>query len=183
MPGPTDPIDNSVPAEDSFLELLAETLENLDRPARGQFLQRFFSTIAHLELTEAASLERWDQILARQRELREESGKPVSLKRAIVDVLASSSLLRVPVLIEYDELKKLEISAATDSLTELLQPPLLRRPVRQGIESRLALQPEPGDRDVGPAPIQGSQRSLRTPARRRPAADGRGHAAKFVANF
>jgi diguanylate cyclase (GGDEF)-like protein len=119
MPGPTDPIDNSVPAEDSFLELLAETLENLDRPARGQFLQRFFRTIAHLELTDAASLERWDQILARQRELREESGKPVSLKRAIVDVLASSNLLRVPVLIEYDELKKLEISAATDSLTEL----------------------------------------------------------------
>ena len=119
MPGPTDPIDNSMPAEDSFLELLAETLENLDRPARGQFLQRFFKTIAHLELTDAASLDQWDQILSRQRELREESGKPVSLKRAIVDVLASSSLLRVPVLIEYDELKKLEISAATDSLTEL----------------------------------------------------------------
>ena len=86
MPGPTDPIDNSVPAEYSFLELLAETLENLDRPARGQFLQRFFRTIAHLDLTEAASLDQWDQILTRQRQLREESGKPVSLKRAIVDV-------------------------------------------------------------------------------------------------
>ena len=119
MPGPTDPIDNSMPAEDSFLELLAETLENLDRPARGQFLQRFFRTTAHLELTEAASLELWDRILTRQRELREESGKPVSLKRAIVDVLASSNYLRVPVLIEYEELKKLQISAATDSLTEL----------------------------------------------------------------
>ena len=107
MPGPTDPIDNSVPPEDSFLELLAETLENLDRPARGQFLQRFFKTVAHLELTDAASLDQWERILTRQRELREESGKPVSLKRAIVDVLASSSLLRVPVLIEYDELKKL----------------------------------------------------------------------------
>ena len=119
MPGPTDPIDNSMPAEDSFLELLAETLENLDRPARGQFLQRFFRTVAHLELTEAASLDEWDQILTRQRELGESTGKPVSLKRAIVDVLASSSYLRVPVLIEYDELKKLQISAATDSLTGL----------------------------------------------------------------
>jgi len=119
MPGPTDPIDNSVSAEYSFLELLAETLENLDRPARGQFLQRFFRTVAHLDLTEAASLDQWDQILTRQRQLREESRKPVSLKRAIIDVLASSSHLRVPVLIEYDELKKLEISAATDSLTEL----------------------------------------------------------------
>jgi diguanylate cyclase (GGDEF)-like protein len=119
MPGPTDPIDNSMPAEDSFLELLAETLENLDRPARGQFLQRFFRTVAHLELTEAASLSQWEQILTRQRELRENTGKPVSLKRAIVDVLASSSHLRVPVLIEYEQLKKLQISAATDSLTEL----------------------------------------------------------------
>jgi diguanylate cyclase (GGDEF)-like protein len=119
MPGPTDPIDNSMPAEDSFLELLAETLENLDRPARGQFLQRFFRTVAHLDLTEAASLDQWDQILTRQHELRENSGKPVSLKRAIVDVLASSNYLRVPVLIEYEELKKLQISAATDSLTEL----------------------------------------------------------------
>jgi diguanylate cyclase (GGDEF)-like protein len=119
MPGPTDPIDNSMPAEDSFLELLAETLENLDRPARGQFLQRFFRTVAHLDLTEAASLSQWEQILTRQRELRENTGKPVSLKRAIVDVLASSSYLRVPVLIEYEELKKLQISAATDSLTEL----------------------------------------------------------------
>jgi hypothetical protein len=53
MPGPTDPIDNSMPAEDSFLELVAETLENLDRPARGQFLQRFFRTVAHLDLTDA----------------------------------------------------------------------------------------------------------------------------------
>ena len=119
MPGPTDPVDNSMSAEDSFLELLAETLENLDRPARGQFLQRFFRTVAHLELPEAASLDQWDQILTRQRELRENTGKPVSLKRAIVDVLASSSYLRVPVLMEYDELKKLQISAATDSLTEL----------------------------------------------------------------
>ena len=34
-----------------------------------------------------------------------------------MDVLASSNYLRVPVLIEYDELKKLQISAATDSLT------------------------------------------------------------------
>jgi diguanylate cyclase (GGDEF)-like protein len=119
MPGSTDPIDNSMSAEDSFLELLAETLENMDRPARGQFLQRFFKTVAHLDLTEATSLDEWDQILNRQRELGESSGKLVSLKRAIVDVLASSSYLRVPVLIEYEELKKLQISAATDSLTGL----------------------------------------------------------------
>jgi diguanylate cyclase (GGDEF)-like protein len=119
MPGPNDLTDNSVPAEDSFLELLAETLDNLERPARGQFLQRFFKTIAHIDRAESAALDDWEQILTRRRELSDSTGKRVSLKRAIVDVLASSSHLRVPVLIEYEDLKKLEINAATDSLTGL----------------------------------------------------------------
>jgi diguanylate cyclase (GGDEF)-like protein len=119
MPSPGDPIGQSLPPEDSFLELLAETLENLDRSARGQFLQRFFKTIAQMDLTEALSLDSWEQILHRRRELAESLSKPVSLKRAIVDVLASSNYLRVPILMEYDELKKLQISAATDSLTGL----------------------------------------------------------------
>src|SRR5580704_17976963 len=119
MPSPADPLHFSVPPEDSFLELVAETLENMDRGARAQFLQRFLKTIAQLDLSEARSLEFWDQILNRRRELADSSGKAVSLKRAMVDVLASSSYLRVPVLIEYDELKKLEINAATDPLTGL----------------------------------------------------------------
>lgn len=119
MPGPTDPIDPSRSPEDSFLELLAETLENLDRPARGQFLQRFFRTIAHLDLTEAECADLWDQVLERRLELGDGSAKPVSLRRAIMDVLATSHHLRVPVLIEYEDLKKLQINAATDSLTGL----------------------------------------------------------------
>src|SRR5262249_32096877 len=90
-----------------------------DRAARAQFLQRLFKTVAHLELSEARSLTLWEQILERRRELADSLNRPVSLKRAMVDVLASSSYLRVPILIEYDELKKLEISAATDSLTGL----------------------------------------------------------------
>ena len=108
-----------MPAEESFLELLAETLDNLERTARGQFLQRFFKTIAQLDLTEAASLEYWEQILRRRRELAENLDKPVSLRTAIVEVLASSSHLRVPVLMEYEDLKKLQINAATDPLTGL----------------------------------------------------------------
>src|SRR5580704_9827643 len=119
MPSPADSNDSSMPAEDSYLELLAETLENLDRPARGQFLQRFFKTMAHLELTESECLDHWEQILQRQRELGDSVGKPVSLKRAIMDVLASSGRFRVPVLMEYEDLKKLQINAATDPLTEL----------------------------------------------------------------
>src|SRR5271170_3764080 len=119
MPSPGEPTHASVPAEDSFFELLAETLENVDRAARGQFLQRFFKSIAQLELTEATSLAYWEQVQDRRRELADTFGKPVSLKAAMIDVLASSNYLRVPILMEYEELKKLQINAATDPLTGL----------------------------------------------------------------
>lgn len=119
MPNPGDPVPSAMSGEESFLELLAETLENLDRTARAQFLQRFFKTLAQLELTDTASLEYWEHIVRRRGELAENLGKPVSLRTAIVEVLASSSHLRVPVLMEYEELKKLQINAATDPLTGL----------------------------------------------------------------
>lgn len=119
MPNPGDPTQPQLPAEDAFLGLLIDTLENLDRSARGQFLQRFFKTVTQLELTDAQSLDYWEQILARRAELSESLGKPISLKTAMVDVLASSNFLRVPILMEYEELKKLQINAATDPLTGL----------------------------------------------------------------
>src|SRR5579862_1064026 len=119
MPSPSDPTSGFTPPEESFLELLAETLENLDRLPRGQFLQRFFKTIAQLDLSENVSLEYWDKILERRRQLADTLGKPISLKAAMVDVLASSTYLRVPILMEYDDLKKLQINAATDPLTGL----------------------------------------------------------------
>jgi diguanylate cyclase (GGDEF)-like protein len=119
MPNPGDQIPPAMSAEESFLELLAETLENIDRPARAQVLQRFFKTMAQLEMTDTASLEYWELILRRRRELSESLDKPVSLRTAIVEVLASSNHLRVPVLMEYEELKKLQINAATDPLTGL----------------------------------------------------------------
>jgi diguanylate cyclase (GGDEF)-like protein len=118
MASPSDPSPAAAP-EDSFLELLAETLDNLDRVPRGQFLQRFFKTIAQLDLSETVSSEYWDQILERRRQLSDTLGKPISLKAAMVDVLASSSYLRVPILMEYDDLRKLQFNAATDPLTEL----------------------------------------------------------------
>jgi len=119
MPSPSDPSPAVTPPEDSFLELLAETLENLDRVPRGQFLQRFFKTMAQLELSENISSEYWDQILERRRQLADTLGRSTSLKAAMVDVLASSTYLRVPILMEYEDLKKLQISAATDPLTRL----------------------------------------------------------------
>jgi diguanylate cyclase (GGDEF)-like protein len=105
--------------EDAYFEILIETLEGLDRQALGLFLQRYFKSIAQLELTEAEAVEYWERILARRKELTESLGTRVSIRTAMVDVLASSKHLRVPILMEYEELKKLQINAATDPLTGL----------------------------------------------------------------
>jgi diguanylate cyclase (GGDEF)-like protein len=106
-------------AEESFLELLTDTLDTMERSSRAQFLQRFFRSIAQIELTETQSLDFWDQALARKRELSESIGKRVALQAALVDVLASTGQLRLPILMEYEELRKLQINATTDPLTSL----------------------------------------------------------------
>jgi diguanylate cyclase (GGDEF)-like protein len=117
QPGDTSRPQNS--AEDSFLELLVETLQGLEEFVRGQFLRQFFRTTAQIDLSESKSNEYWELILQRRRELGDTLGKRVSLKTAMVDVLASMNFLRVPILMEYDEFKKLQINAATDPLTGL----------------------------------------------------------------
>ncbi len=119
MPQPGAPSLSRPSPEDSFLDLLVDTLDGLEESARGQFLQRFFRTISQLDLTDTQSLEYWVEILRRRQVLAESLGKPVSLKTAIVDVLASSGQMHVPILMEYDEFKKLQINAATDALTGL----------------------------------------------------------------
>jgi diguanylate cyclase (GGDEF)-like protein len=119
MPSPGTPAPPRLPIEDSYLELLADTLESLDLPARGQFLQRYFRAVTHLDLRESQCLQFWDEMLARRRELSELLRRPVSLKTALVDVLASAGWFRVPILIEYDDLKKLQLNAVTDPLTGL----------------------------------------------------------------
>jgi diguanylate cyclase (GGDEF)-like protein len=119
MPQPGEAFQPQPSAEDSFLDLLIETLEGLDESVRGQFLRQYFRTIAQIDLSEAQSNEYWDRILTRRTELTKNLGKRVSLKTAMVDVLASSNFLRVPILMEYDEFKKLQINAATDALTGL----------------------------------------------------------------
>ena len=106
-------------AEDAFLDLLIETLQNLEQPVRAKFLQKFLKALAQVELSETTSLEFWEQILTRRRELSESLSKPVSLQTALVDVLAASNFLRMPILMEYEDLKKLQINAATDALTGL----------------------------------------------------------------
>jgi diguanylate cyclase (GGDEF)-like protein len=119
MPNPGGPAAPRLPVEDAYLELLADTLEGLEHSARAHFLQRYFLATAHLELREAQAVGLWDEMLTRRRELSEAVGRPISLKTVLMDVLSSAGLLRVPVLLEYDELKRIQLNAVTDPLTGL----------------------------------------------------------------
>ncbi|HWF12286.1 MAG TPA: GGDEF domain-containing protein [Candidatus Acidoferrales bacterium] len=96
-----------------------DTLATMDPSGRGQFLQRFFRSIAQIELTETQSLDYWEQTLARKNELSQSLGKRVTLQAALAEVLASNGQLRMPILMEYEELRKLQFNATTDPLTSL----------------------------------------------------------------
>jgi diguanylate cyclase (GGDEF)-like protein len=119
MPSPGTPVDPRPSAASSFLDLIVETVETLDHSARAHFLQKFFRSLTHLELSEDRSLELWEEVLTRQQALAGSAGQLVSFQTAVVDVFTTSDLFRVPVLIERSELKKLELNAVTDPLTGL----------------------------------------------------------------
>ena len=119
MPQPGDVSQLQPSSEESFLDLLVETLDGLEDSVRGSFLRQFFRTLAQIDLTESQSVDYWKAILQRRGELSETGRKPLSLRAILVDVLSSANFLRVPVLMEYDEFKKLQINAATDALTGL----------------------------------------------------------------
>ncbi|MBV9888291.1 MAG: GGDEF domain-containing protein, partial [Acidobacteria bacterium] len=122
-----------LPIEDSYLELLAETLDGLDTVARGQFLQRYIRAITHLDLRESQCVQLWDETMTRRRELTDHMGRQVALKTALMDVLTSAGLFRVPIVLEYDELKVLQVNAVTDPLTGLYN----RRLFSEGFEKEL----------------------------------------------
>jgi diguanylate cyclase (GGDEF)-like protein len=122
-----------LPIEDSYLELLADTLDGLDVSARGQFLQRYIRAITHLDLRESQCIQLWDEMLTRRRELADHLGRQVALKTALMDVLTSAGLFRVPIILEYDELKVLQMNAVTDPLTGLYN----RRLFGEGFEKEL----------------------------------------------
>ena len=88
-------------------------------PARGQFLQRYFRTITHLDLRETQCVQLWDEMLTRRRELSEHHGAANFLENGPYGRSYLRWTFRVPILIEYDELKKLQLNAVTDPLTGL----------------------------------------------------------------
>ena len=119
MPNPGASPAPRLPLEDAYLELLADTLEQMDISARSQFLQRYFQTTTHLDLRESQCLQLWDEVLTRRKEMSAQLGRPVSLKTVLMDVLSSTGLVRVPVILEYEQYKRLQLSAVTDPLTGL----------------------------------------------------------------
>jgi diguanylate cyclase (GGDEF)-like protein len=133
MPSPGAPAATRTSLEDSYLELLVDTLEALDLPARGQFLQRYLRNVTHIDLRESVCLQLWEEMLTRRRQLSEALNRTVSLKTALMDVFSTSGLLRVPVLIEYEDFKKLQLNAFTDALTGLYN----RRVFNETLEKEL----------------------------------------------
>lgn len=133
MPSPGSPVELRSSAAADFLDIIVESLQPLDQAARGQFLRGFFRTLTHLEISEEKSGQLWDEILLRRQSLAGSSGQAVSFQTALVDVFTSSDLFRFPLLIEREDLKKLELNAVTDPLTGLHN----RRLFRETFEKEL----------------------------------------------
>ena len=102
-----------------WLDLLTDTLKQLDVGIQAAFLQKFLHSILGREVSENESITHWEGILARQNQLIEKLGRPVTHRTAAVDYFEGISLMWKPVLLEYEELKKLRYNAATDPLTGL----------------------------------------------------------------
>ena len=119
IPSSGVPVSARMRPNDAYFELISDTLESLDPSVRSQFLQRFFFSLAHIEVPESQANSLWEQILARRDQLSDRSESPVPIQTALVDVLTSTGFFRVPIVLEYDDLKNLHRSAVTDPLTGL----------------------------------------------------------------
>jgi diguanylate cyclase (GGDEF)-like protein len=104
---------------DAYFDLLIETLEGLEPAARAQFLQRFFRSLSQIDIPENQVVAVWEEVLARRAQLSERSESLVSFQTALVDVLSTTGRFRLPVVLEYEELKSLQRNAVTDPLTGL----------------------------------------------------------------
>src|SRR5262249_27867431 len=118
-PSPGAPVPAPMRQNDAYFDLLIETLEGLEPVARAQFLQRFFQSLSHIDIPENQVLGVWEEVLTRRTQLSERSDSLVSFQTALVDVLSSTGKFRLPVVLEYEEIKNLQRNAVTDPLTGL----------------------------------------------------------------
>jgi diguanylate cyclase (GGDEF)-like protein len=102
-----------------WLDVFIDTLKELDQTIQGAFLRRFLMSLASVDVCAKESVLHWQGILNRRAQLSEKLGRPVALRTASVDYFGELSILHNPVLLEYDELKKLRHDATTDPLTGL----------------------------------------------------------------
>lgn len=119
IPSPGAPAPASMRPNDAYFDLLVETLAGLEPGARAQFLQRFFQSLSHLDIPENQTVALWDEILTRRAQLSERADSLISFQTALVDVLSTTGKFRLPVVLEYEELKNLQRTAVTDPLTGL----------------------------------------------------------------
>jgi diguanylate cyclase (GGDEF)-like protein len=102
-----------------WLDFIVDTLKHLDESAKGAFLQEFLLGLVGLEVSEEESIAHWEGVLAHQHDLATKLGRAIPLRTAAVDYFGELSILENPVLVEYEELKRLRHNAATDPLTGL----------------------------------------------------------------
>ena len=113
------PVPAPMRPNDAYFDLLIETLEGLEPTARAQFLQRFFHSLSHIDIPENQVVAVWEEVLARRAQLSERADSIVSFQTALVDVLSATGRFRLPVVLEYEEVKSLQRNAVTDPLTGL----------------------------------------------------------------
>ncbi|MGO8819304.1 MAG: diguanylate cyclase domain-containing protein [Terriglobia bacterium] len=104
---------------ENWLVLVYDTLKQLDAGMQAAFLQKFLQSLVGRQVSQEESVNHWEAILARQSQLMEKLGRAVKLGTAVVDYFEELSILQTPVLLEYEDLKKLRHNAATDPLTGL----------------------------------------------------------------
>ncbi len=104
---------------EDWLDFIVDTLKQLDESVQGAFLKVFLMRLVSLEVSEKESIGHWEEVLARQTQLTEKLGRPVTLRTAAVDYFEEQRILHSPILMEYGELRKLRYNAGTDSLTGL----------------------------------------------------------------
>ena len=104
---------------EGWLVLVADSLRQLDVGVQAAFLKKFLQSLVGREVSEEESISHWQGILARQSQLMEKLGREVRLGTAVVDYFEELNILRTPVLLEYEDLRRLRHNAATDPLTGL----------------------------------------------------------------
>lgn len=102
-----------------WLALIADTHKQVDLGVQDASMYRFLQNLVDRELSGEESITHWNGVLARQRQMVEKLGRPVTLMTAAVDYFEDLGILRNLVLLDREELRKLCYDASTDPLTGL----------------------------------------------------------------